>query len=152
MMQGIRLNMSLWDGKFSSEFLLPMEQDRTFINGDLSPTYIGTVKPVRGVELGAGVSCYHCISVKPSHTSPKLKPSSNSQFQTSYGYGNGYIIDNPNYDPDEALQTFANRYIGGDVNANTRYIIDTTQFYTFRGVKLMARASFDPKAYVSLPM
>lgn len=152
MLQGFKLNMSLWDGRFSSDFILPMEQDRTSINGDLSPTYVGTLKPIRGVELGAGASCYHCIAVKPSRTSPELKPRNSSQYQTSYGYGNGYIVDNPNYDPNQPLQNFADRYIANNPNANTKYIIDTTRFYSFQGVKLMARASFDPKAYVALPM
>lgn len=150
MVQGLRLHVSLWDGRFTSDFLLPMEQDRTYVNGDLSPTYVANFKAARGVELGVGASCYHCISVKPSHTSPKLKPRINGDFQTSYGYGNGYIVENPNYDPNQPLASFADRYDAGNVNANTKYLIDTTRFYSFQGVKLMARASFDPKAYLPL--
>jgi hypothetical protein len=156
MVQGLRLNVSLWGGRFQSDFLLPMEQDRPYINGDLSPTYVASLKPVRGLELGAGASCYHCISVKPSHTSPELKPRTDGQSQTSFGYGNGYVIENPNYDAvaDSGPTPigFAERYDGNNPNANSRYLIDTTRFYTFKGVKLMARASLDPKAYVPLPM
>src|SRR5690606_20281866 len=44
------------------------------------------------------------------------------------------------------------RYDGGNVNANTKYLLDTTRFYSFAGVKVVARASFDPKAYAPMPM
>src|SRR5690606_19825600 len=94
---------------------------------------------------------YHCISVKPSRTSPELKPRTDGQFQTSYGYGNAYVVRNPNYVDTLPLAGFAERYDGGNVNANTKYLLDTTRFYSFVGVKLMARATFDPKAYVALP-
>jgi hypothetical protein len=140
MMQGIRLNMALWGGKFQSEFLLPMERDLP-PNGDLSPTYIGTVTPMPGVEIGGGVACHHCIAVKPSITSPEIEYGANF---TAYGNGSGYIIENPSYNP--ALP-------GTDLTGNNpRYIYDSTQFYTFKGVKLMARASFDPKAFIPMPL
>jgi hypothetical protein len=127
MMQGLRLNVSLWDGKFQSDFLLPMERDIAPM-GDLSPTYVGSVKPIPGVEIGAGVDCNHCVPFKPSQTSPKkladpTDPSGNP--------GNAYIVPNP----DVAAR------------ATTPYVRDTTQFYTFKGVKLMGRISLDPKPY-----
>jgi hypothetical protein len=140
MMRGARLNMSLWDGKFQTEFLLPMEQDLPGINGDLSPALITSVRPVPGLELGAGASCHHCLPVKPSNTSPKVRIPSDG---TYYGVGNGYVYENPNYvdSPDDSLRTDLS-------GSNPEYLIDTTNFYTFQGLKLMARASFDPKAYV----
>lgn len=137
MMQGIRLNMSLFKGNLQSEFLLPMEQDLPGTNGDISPTLIVTGKPVPGLELGAGANCHHCISVKPSRTSPEIRVPADGTF---YGLGNGYVIDNPAYDPNAPV---TDRY-----GNNPRYLIDSTNFYTFQGLKLMARASFDPKAYV----
>ncbi len=140
MMQGLRLNVSLWGGKFQSEFLLPMERDLP-PNNDLSPTYIGTVMPIRGLEFGGGVSCHHCISVRPSRTSPEVGP--NRDFST-YGFGSGYVRRNPGYNP--ALATTA--YNG----TNPKYVFDSTSFYSFQGIKLMARTSFDPKAYITLPM
>lgn len=140
MMQGIRLNMSLWGGRFQSEFLLPMERDLP-PNGDLSPAYIGTVRPFPGIEVGGGVSCHHCIAVKPSVTSPKVKYGGDA---TTIGNGSGYIIENPAYTDSLPITDLT--------GSNPRYIYDSAQFYTFQGVKLMARASFDPKAYVSMPM
>jgi hypothetical protein len=138
MMRGVRLNMSMWGGRSQTEFLLPVEQDLPGINGDISPTLISTVRPVRGVELGAGVNCHHCLSVKPSFTSPKERyPTSDEGI---YGIGNGWVVQNPNFDANQTAT---------DLNGtNPRYILDSASFYTFRGVKLMARASLDPKAYV----
>lgn len=150
MMQGLRLNSTFWDGRIKADFLLPMEQDRPYVNGDLSPTVVASVAPVRGVEFGAGASCYHCISVKPSRTSPEIRYS--QARYNRFGYGNGYIIDNPNYTDTLPLQNFADRYDGNNPNANTKYLLDTSNFYTFQGVKVMARASFDPKAYAPMPM
>src|SRR5690606_12542225 len=106
-----------------------------------SPTVVTSFAVAKGVELGAGAQCYHCISVKPSWTSPKIKPGENP---TNYGLGNGYVIENPNFDPNQPVTEI--------VAGNPRYLIDTTRFYTFQGVKLMARGSFDPKAYLPLSM
>jgi hypothetical protein len=141
MMQGLRLNVSLWDGKFQSEFLLPIERELP-PNGDISPTYIGSLKPVRGIELGGGVTCNHCISVKPSATSPERKYSSSSTELDKYGNGSGVIIRNPSFvDSLPVTDLFG---------SNPKYIYDSTNFYTFQGIKLMARASVDPKAFVPM--
>ncbi len=148
MVQGLRLNMSLLNGRSKTDFLLPMEQDMPPLNGDFSPTVITSFAVAKGVEVGAGAQCYHCLSVKPSWTSPKIKPGDNV---TNYGLGNGYVIDNPNFieptiDSNGVVQNPVTEVVGN----NPRYLIDTTRFYTFQGVKLMARASFDPKAYLPL--
>lgn len=130
MMMGARLNLSLWDGKFESDFLLPMERDIP-PTGDFSPTYIGTVRPLPGVEIGGGVDCNHCLSVKPSLTTPSKYFGGTTD--ANGNPGNAYIIKNPD-------------------TTGPEYIRDSTRYYTFKGVKLMGRASFDPKAYVPMPM
>jgi hypothetical protein len=141
MIQGLRLNMSLLNGRLKTDFLLPMEQDLPPVNGDFSPTVIASFAAAKGIEVGAGAQCFHCVSVKPSWTSPKIKPSTDA---TIYGPGNGYVYENPAY-----VDSLPVTEIVGN---NPRYLIDTTKFYTFQGVKLMARASFDPKAYIAMPM
>ncbi|MDB5105984.1 MAG: hypothetical protein JWP91_3673 [Fibrobacteres bacterium] len=127
MMQGVRLNVPLWDGRFQSDFLLPMERDIAPM-GDLSPTYVASLRPVAGLEIGAGADCNHCIAFKPSRTSPKKLADPNDP---SGNPGNAYIIANPDVAGRDTLP----------------YIRDTTRFYTFQGVKLMGRVSLDPKAY-----
>jgi len=134
MMEGVRFNVSLWNGKFRTDFLLPMEHDIPPM-GDLSPSFVTAVDPVRGLEIGGGVDCNHCISVKPSLDTPHyIVPGG----QVVNGLGrpsNDYIISNP----DTAARH------------STPYVRDTTQFYTFVGVKLMGRASFSPQAYIPMP-
>jgi hypothetical protein len=139
MMQGLRLESSFWDGKLRSELLFPMERDLP-PNGDISPTFIGTVAPVKGIEVGAGVSCHHCIAVRPSKTSPKMKRGSAPQ--ATIGFGNGWVIPNPTFDATKPVTEID----GG----NPKFVFDSLNFYTFQGVKLMARASFDPKAFISM--
>lgn len=139
MMQGVRVSVPLFGGKVVNEFLLPVERDLP-PTGDLSPTYVVTATPVRGVEVGGGVSCHHCIAVKPSVTSPKVRYGANA---SNYGTGSGYVIRNPNYDPNSPKTPLTGN--------NPEYIYDSTSFYTFQGVKLMARASVDPKAFVPMP-
>lgn len=122
MAQGARFNLPLWDGKFQSDFLLTMETNLPPLFS-LSPSYVATVKPVKGVSVGAGISCNHCISVRPSKESPKMMDNA---------YIKGYAIDSS----------------GGDY----RIVLerDSSNFYTFQGIKVSANASVDPKAYVPM--
>src|SRR5690606_37566794 len=48
MVQGARLNVPLWDGKFQSDFILAMERDLPPLFG-ITPAYVATLKPVAGV-------------------------------------------------------------------------------------------------------
>jgi hypothetical protein len=143
MMQGLRVSVPMFGGMIVNEFLLPVERDLP-PTGDLSPSYIVTATPVRGIELGGGVSCHHCIAVRPSVTSPKVRYGTNA---TNFGNGSGVIIKNPNFNPTD---TTSPRDLASPGN-NPEYIYDTTSFYTFQGVKVMARASADVKAFVPVP-
>ncbi len=127
MMQGLRLNIPLWDGRFRSDFLLPMERDFAPM-GDLSPTYVGTLDVIPGLEIGAGADCHHCIAIKPSLTSPKKGFNPND---ASGNPGNAYVVPNPDVAGRDTMP----------------YVRDTTRFYTFQGLKLMGRISLDPKAW-----
>ncbi|MDB5105983.1 MAG: hypothetical protein JWP91_3672 [Fibrobacteres bacterium] len=71
MVEGFRFNLSLMDGRFQSDFILPMEHDIPPMF-DLSPTYVATLRAVPGVEFGAGIDCNHCIAIKPSKLSPHI--------------------------------------------------------------------------------
>lgn len=126
MVQGIRLNVPLWDGRFQSDFLLPMERDLPPMY-DLSPTYAASLRILPGLELGAGACWNHGIPIKPSKESPRVE-------------GNRIILG---------------RTLNADTNAVVKgsdpyyvYAYDTTRFYTFQGVKVSGRFSFDPKAYL----
>jgi hypothetical protein len=121
MIEGFRLKMALLDGRFVSDFILPMEHDVPPMF-DISPTYVATFHAMEGVELGAGIDCNHCIAIHPSHESPKIK---GNQIITSAVF-------------DSASGTY-------------EYKTDSTAWYTFQGLKLMGRLSLDPKAFVEMP-
>ncbi len=131
MVQGLRLNYSTWGGRFQSDFLLPMERDLPPMH-DISPTYVGSLAALPGVELGGGVCWNHGIPVKPSKTSPH-----DIQGDLQYANpGNAYFVKTPNEDP---ATKDSIPYI---------FLRDTTHFYTFQGIKLMARLTLDPKAWL----
>lgn len=133
MVQGLRLNVPLWDGRFRSDFILPMERELPPMY-DLSPTYIGTLALFKGLEAGGGVTWNHGIPVKPSRTSPRDRG-----IQNDGDPGNAYFVAKPN--PDTAVYG-SGPYI---------YTRDTTRFYTFQGIKIMGRVSFDPKVLLGGP-
>jgi hypothetical protein len=121
MVQGARLNVNLWDGKFQSDLLLAMEHDLPPLFS-VTPAYIATVKPVPGIQIGAGAACNHCLSVKPSRESPEIPENQ--------------IITGVSYDSVSQFYT---------------YTRDSTAYYTFQGIKLTATLSVDPKAYIPMP-
>ena len=121
MVQGVRLNVPLWDGKFQSDVLLAMEHDLPPLFS-VTPAYIATVKPVKGLTVGAGAACNHCLSVKPSRESPHIPENQ--------------IITGVTYDSTSQFYT---------------YTRDSTSYYSFQGIKLSATLSVDPKAYIPMP-
>ncbi len=124
MVQGLRVNVPSWDGKIQTDFLLAMEHDLPPLFG-ITPALISQVTPIEGIKIGAGVACNHCIPIKPSSESPHLNDMSNN------------VIKSLTYD------TASNEY---------HVAYDSNSYYTFQGVKLMASASFDPKAFFPMPM
>jgi hypothetical protein len=121
MVQGLRLNTSLLGGKINADFLLAMEHDLPPLFG-ITPAIIVNAKPVEGVNIGAGAACNHCLPVKPSRESPHIEENQ--------------IIKSVSYDSSSEAYTI---------------VRDTNNYYTFQGVKLMANASFDPKAFFPMP-
>jgi hypothetical protein len=125
MNQGARLNLPLWGGKFQSDFILSMETNLPPLFS-VTPAYVATVTPVKGVTVGAGIACNHCLSPRPSEESPK-------------------------FESNEVIKSVT---VVHDT-ANSQYIYtydrDSTDWYTFQGVKVSANASFDPKAFVPMP-
>lgn len=147
MVQGFRLGTTFWNDRVNLDLLLPMEHDVPPMF-DLSPTVVASVRPVAGVELGAGVDCNHCIPIKPSAEHPHVVA---NQVIT------GVSIDSSGVTWDSAGTTVTgNRpsanYAYSDGPFYYNYTRDSSSYYTFQGVKLIGRASFDPKAYISLPM
>ncbi len=126
MVQGLRLNVPMWDGRFQSDFLLPMERDLPPMY-DLSPSYVATLNLFRGFDVGAGVSWNHGIPVKPSKESAHVE-------------GNRVILGRTiNPDTGDVVKGTGSYYL---------YTYDSTSYYTFQGIKLAGRFTLDPKAYM----
>jgi hypothetical protein len=129
MMQGLRLTLPLWDGRFVSDFVLPMERDLPPMYS-LSPTYMATWKPFPGLELGGGVVWNHGIPIRPSKESPRIEANR--------------IILSRTVNPDTAA-------VGEGSGAEYYlYTYDSTRYYTFPGLQLGGRISLDPKAFLGV--
>jgi len=89
---------------------------------DISVAYIASVKIGAALRIGAGVNFYHLIPIERKLTSPDT-------------FGSNDLPDPFN----------------GDPNSRTQIYVDTlahdTTFLSFAGTKVMANASFDPKAF-----
>lgn len=120
MVQGLRLNVSLWNGKFESDVLVAMENAMPPMFS-MTPAYVATLKPVDGIQASFGVACNHCLPIKPSRESPKV--------------GSNMVITSAVYD--SVAEAFT-------------YTRDSSSFYTFQGLKVSANASLDPKAFIPM--
>ncbi len=70
MMQGLRVNSQFWDNRVNLDFLIAMERDLPPLFS-MTPALVASVTPVKGVRLGAGAACNHCLPVKPSRETPR---------------------------------------------------------------------------------
>jgi hypothetical protein len=128
MLQGIRLNVPLWDGRFQSDFLLPMERDLPPMY-DLSPSYVASLRLTSGFEIGGGFCWNHGIPIKPSKESPHVD-------------GNRIILSRKlNPDTTAVVKGSDAYYI---------YAYDTAHYYTYQGIKISGRFSFDPKPLLGI--
>lgn len=116
-MQGLKTSFNLLDGDLRAEGAIFMERDwePTY---DLTPSLMVTYKPGDIFQLGVGMAFNHLIPAKPSITTPEDERSA--------------------YKPTPT---------GDSLLTNTE-LFDTVQtpglgFYSFQGIKAVARASFN---------
>ncbi len=88
---------------------------------DVSPAYIASYKPNAIFRIGAGINLYRFLSIEPKLTSPD------------------YFSDHGLDQHPEGTHPYRRTYIYVDTATH-----DTT-FISFKGIKLMANAFFDPK-------
>lgn len=119
-MAGFRIQHT--SGPFEQNLILGTEIEN-FPLFDFSPAYIANVNIGKGLRLGAGVNLYHWIPIESKLTNPDTFAYNGSDF-TNYT---------------------------GDPNSRTWIYIDSlakdTTFMSFKGTKVMADFSFDPKAF-----
>jgi hypothetical protein len=94
------------------------------------------------VDLGAGVSFNHLLSAKPSKETPRTHDSSMSPDYMDWPTSiikEVRKVQVPDKRPGAAP--------GAMRDSVTAVIRDTTNFYTFQGIKLMGRIGLDPKVW-----
>lgn len=155
--QGFRFQLPTLGGKLSHDFTLTMERDMEPIY-DFSPGYSFTWKPLDHFELGGGLVWAHGLPVRPDSV---LTPRS---FKNAYDKRTGRPLL---YNDDSTSETGKPHYRTGDtaiVGASDsrlgtemsgrpgRNYVTADQngvpgehlgYYTYKGIKTMARASID---------
>lgn len=126
-LQGVRTSFNLLEGALIPELFLYMERDwePTY---DLTPALMLTYKAGDAFQIGGGAAFNHLISAKPSSTKPLNR---RSAWRSTAG--------------------------GKDTLLTTTEILDTSAMaglenFTFNGVKLMARASFNLQSVLQSEM
>lgn len=174
--QGVELTLSQFGGKLEHDFLLSSERDFR-PQGDFTPAYVGTWTP-GAFQFGAGISLYHYFPIEKKRTeSREMGPETILHFQdfpqftarpdseSNWGYpgvtvthARGPVSMTANdlqnlvfearktlvFSPDSAR----NLAIADSVQNSLR--ADTVTL-TVRGIKLMARASFDIQKIAPMP-
>jgi hypothetical protein len=123
---GARLSNFLFDKSMQQHLIVSMERDVPPMY-DISLTYINDCKIFNKVlDIGAGVDFHHLISANEDKTTPKDKANR---------YLNGQILE-----------------ASDGIDQATRFdsLAGSEQYYTFRGIKLMAKACIDPKPLLGL--
>jgi hypothetical protein len=110
-------------GSFEQNLIISSETE-LYPLFDFSPAYLASLKLGDAFQFGAGVNFFHLIPITSRLTSP----------------------DSMAYDGSDTPDPF-----DGDPNSRTWIYVDTaakdTSFLSFAGTKVMAYASFDPKAF-----
>lgn len=189
---GARLGFSHAGGAFTHDFTAFFESESyPFLS--LSPGWVGTLRPAKGVEIGLGAVWQHALPMKPSQLKPNSPLSTYvrlSDFPVVAADTGRAVIDNQ---PDRAV-TNSRAHAGGPLEgieqevmsmtiadpkdptrkvkpyfaatngADTLYLDETDpvpagyhplyarskDYLTFRGIKVMARFSIDPKPMLGL--
>ncbi|MDB5049181.1 MAG: hypothetical protein JWO30_2252 [Fibrobacteres bacterium] len=171
---GTKVSWDLLGGNLRQDFLLFSEFNEVPIF-DFSPSYVATAKVGKAFEFGAGFSLHRWLAVKPSVTTPTR--SSNSYIEVDnfpvipslndtgasghhqLGFAGGTLKDMEghigNY-TDSAGTPLAT--VSVDEAGNTIYVMargDTlrpksSKALTFKGIKVMARASLDVGALLDM--
>lgn len=117
---GARVNSTLFDGLWQQDLIIN-SHTHYFPRDDYSLSYITSVNLFKGLAIGAGINFDRLWPVDKKITTPEYP-------------ANMYVTGAHTYD---SITPF------NDTITVTTY--DDTSYYSFKGVKLMGRISFDPK-------
>ncbi len=154
LMQGVRVHLSTMNGTLLHDFGMHMERDIAQPLHDFSPSYMITARPNSFLELGAGLVWSNAITFNSSRLAPRDADNAYSKTTNMPVQGlNEFVCSETSaarqfcadQDTIRAAQTWADweQCQNGDCS--------NIGFYTFRGVKTMARASVDMGVLLGLP-
>lgn len=126
---GIRFSNYLLDKSIKNHLIISMERDFSPMH-DFALTYIGDATIGNVFDIGAGISFSHLIPIRQDKTTPEK-------------LGNRYVDDKalgPNDGIILVLDTITNELVEKDTTSNVKH-------FTHKGVKIMAKACFDPKGF-----
>lgn len=118
---GFQFHLNLLDGKIKNDFIVQDESEQ-WPYGDISISDIASVNLGNMLDIGGGINLAHIFSVNDKYTTPQ--DSATNRIVDH--------IDKVTTNPDSMI-------VFGD------------GFYTFKAIKLMGRASFDPKPLLGSP-
>jgi hypothetical protein len=158
--QGFRFNWNMLGGTLHHDFTMTLERDLE-PNYDPSPAYLISWKPVPFFELGAGAQWAHGLSFQPEKLKPKtIENAYDKRTGLPIGYRDttaGAWKTQPHLASNKVLPDTATcltdrsvacpngaindgSFVGRTANGVPG---DSLDYYTFKGFKLMSRASFD---------
>ena len=118
---GLNLSVPLLDNKIRNNLILNREEN-VFPLHDWSLSYlVGYAPENRAVDLGLGVMAERLLSQRPSKTTPERADA------------NGYVT----------TAAGTHHLVGSEVDSTP----GDTNFYSFKSIKAVARASFNPQAF-----
>jgi hypothetical protein len=118
---GFRFHNSLFNGNFTND-MIAFEESDVWPFGDISLAYIGKLNMGKVLEIGAGIDFAHLFSVRNQWTTPEDSVRNR-------------IID----------------HVEKDSSGMITDVVYGDGFYTFKAIKLMGRATFDPKPIFGNP-
>ena len=106
---GLRLNSSLWQGRFKEDLFVTSAVD-FYPMYDYSVAYVASVKPVQAIEIGAGVDFDRMLPVDNTKTTPKSVGNSyvdpvNQADTTYYSFAGTKIMGRMCFDPKAFFNT-----------------------------------------------
>ncbi len=171
---GTQIRWNTFGGAWTHDLLLFSEFEETPLF-DMSPAYVSTLRMGTVLELGAGVSFHRLLAIKPSEDSPNYSTNTYvevpnmaalPEIDTVIGgqvFRQHAIAAGSTY---KGMESTLTKYrndsgsvvkLANDAQGNRIYVLDqdtmragTRTRLTYRGVKLMGRASLDFKPWFGL--
>lgn len=144
---GGRFSAYLLNKSLKIDAIVAMERDVVPMY-DLSPSLVVDYAPQIGIkaspykgifDIGVGVDFNHLLSANEDKTTPKVRT---NRYLPANATLNGVNVGGPN---GRVLGSNDGIYVDPNTGASIDSFVDVEEYYTFRGIKLMGKATLDLK-------